>query len=134
MLDRERLAKILALTTSDHDGEALSAIRKANEIIKGEKLTWDEVLVQVTGTVINIRASRYPANGEQYEPTESWVPPHLTDAPVIEMMFRAIYAALTPGTEFAQFLDSVYAWWQKNKSLTPKQYQAVRTAYNRASR
>lgn len=134
MLDRERLAKILALTTSEHDGEALSAIRKANEIIKGEKLTWDEVLVQVTGTVINIRASRYPANGDQYEPTESWTPPHLTDAPVIEMMFRTIYSTPIDGTEFGKFIGGVYAWWQKNKVLTPKQYQAVRTAYNRASR
>jgi hypothetical protein len=48
MLDRERLAKILALTTSTHDGEALSAIRRANEIIKGEGLSWELVLAQIT--------------------------------------------------------------------------------------
>ena len=50
-LDRERLAKVLSLTQSSSDGEALAAIRKANEIIKGENLTWDEVLIQIADAV-----------------------------------------------------------------------------------
>lgn len=60
MLDRERLAKVLALTTSPNDSEALSAMRKANEIIKGEGLTWDEVLVQIADavSVVNIHVQR----------------------------------------------------------------------------
>lgn len=133
MLDRERLAKILAMTTSTHDGEALNAIRKANEMIKGEKLTWDEVLVQVTGTVINIKTTRYPTN-EQYTPTEDWVPPHLRDPNIIEMLFRTVYAKITPGTEFAGVVDSWHQWWKDKGMLTPKQYMALRSAYNRASR
>lgn len=43
-LDRDLLTKLMMLTTSDADGEALSAIRKANQILKKEKLNWQEVL------------------------------------------------------------------------------------------
>src|ERR1035441_10306125 len=46
VLDRERLIKVLAMTTSPNDSEALSAMRKANEIIRAENLTWAEVLAQ----------------------------------------------------------------------------------------
>ena len=68
MLDRERLAKILAMTTSTHDGEALSAIRRANEIIKGEGLSWELVLAQITvaqGLTIEINRGSW-ARPEQH--------------------------------------------------------------------
>lgn len=38
------LTKLLKMTTSSNDGEALVAIRKANAYIKQHKLTWDELL------------------------------------------------------------------------------------------
>jgi len=43
-LDKDRLAKLLSLTDSKHDGEALSAIRKSNELLKLHKTTWHEVM------------------------------------------------------------------------------------------
>jgi hypothetical protein len=42
--DLERLVKLMSLTTSDFDGEALSALRKANEALAAAKLTWSDVL------------------------------------------------------------------------------------------
>lgn len=47
-LDVDRLVKVLAMTTSDHDGEALAAIRKANAILKEQGLTWAEFVRQHT--------------------------------------------------------------------------------------
>lgn len=44
MVNTEKLIKLLQLTTSTYNGEALNAIRKANEEIKKEKVTWDDVL------------------------------------------------------------------------------------------
>ena len=41
-----RLGKLLELTTSNHDGEALVAIRKANEALKQLGLSWTELLVE----------------------------------------------------------------------------------------
>ena len=43
-LDRDRLAKLLSLSDSKHDGEALAAIRKSNELLKLHRTTWHEVM------------------------------------------------------------------------------------------
>jgi hypothetical protein len=43
-LDHHRLAKVLGLTGSTHDGEALAAVRKANALIVAAGMTWDEIL------------------------------------------------------------------------------------------
>jgi hypothetical protein len=42
--DRERLVKLLAMTHSTSDGEALAAIRKCNELLTQQQLSWNDVL------------------------------------------------------------------------------------------
>jgi hypothetical protein len=42
--DRERLTKLIAMSTSPHDGEALAATRKANALLANAKLTWADIL------------------------------------------------------------------------------------------
>jgi hypothetical protein len=44
MVDRARLVKLLNLTESQHDGEALTAIRRSNEMLRRSKTSWEEVL------------------------------------------------------------------------------------------
>jgi hypothetical protein len=43
-LDKDRLAKLLSMTSSDQDGEALTAIRKANELLRLNNKSWSDVL------------------------------------------------------------------------------------------
>jgi len=43
MKDMEKIIKLLDLSTSDHDAEALNAIRKANEVRKKSGLEWAEI-------------------------------------------------------------------------------------------
>ncbi len=43
-LDKDRLAKLLNLTDSEHDGEALAAIRKANDLLRLSKTSWSAAL------------------------------------------------------------------------------------------
>ncbi|SRR5216683_436322 len=43
-LDRERLIKLLNLTESEHDAEALSAIRRSNVLLRRHRTTWAELL------------------------------------------------------------------------------------------
>lgn len=43
-LNLQRLYKLMMLTTSEHDGEALTAIRKANEVIRKRKTSWAKIL------------------------------------------------------------------------------------------
>lgn len=133
-MDRNRLIKVLALTTSSNDGEALNAIRKANEIIKGEGLTWEQVLQQVTVRETNITVHRHGmAGAARQEP--SWVPPHLQDPIIIELMFRAVFAMpRSDNEEFWQFLESIHNRWRTHKNLTEKQYDALRRSYLRAKK
>lgn len=42
--DRSTIAKLLGLVGSHHDGEALSAARKAHELLRAKGGTWGEVL------------------------------------------------------------------------------------------
>jgi len=42
--DKSRLVKVLTLTQSDNDGEALNAIRAANFLLKKNSLTWEMLL------------------------------------------------------------------------------------------
>lgn len=43
-LDRDRLVKLLNLSDSEHDAEALAAIRKSNELLRSNGLTWHALL------------------------------------------------------------------------------------------
>ena len=43
-LDKVRLAKLLSMTGSHHDGEVLTAIRKSNELLKLHRTNWSDVL------------------------------------------------------------------------------------------
>lgn len=43
-LDKDRLVKLLNLTASSHDGEALAAIRKSNELLQQHKSSWSAVM------------------------------------------------------------------------------------------
>lgn len=45
MLDRGKLAKLLALSGSGEDAEALLALRKATAMLRDQGLEWDDVLV-----------------------------------------------------------------------------------------
>lgn len=43
-LDRNRLAKLLGMIGSAHDGEALNAARMAHTLVRTAGVTWEEVL------------------------------------------------------------------------------------------
>ena len=43
-LDRSRLAKLLGLIGSEHDGEALTAARAADRLVRGAALTWFDIV------------------------------------------------------------------------------------------
>jgi hypothetical protein len=127
-VDKTRLVKLLGMTTSEHDGEALNAMRMANDLIKAAGKTWADVLA--TDNVVNIVLQR-PAP-KPYTTTEDWSPPHLTDKVLIDAMFRAIYAQpRSSNEEFWQWVDSVHQQWLDRGRLTPGQYQAVRRCYSR---
>lgn len=129
-LDRDKLAKMLAMTTSDKDGEALSAIRMVNAMLTKEKVTWGEVLAQAPPAVrISISREAYEGDGE------AWVPPHLKDKVLIDTMFRTLYSQPRTGNEdFWRWVDDVHQKFGQYGCLTQGQYTALRRCYQRATR
>jgi len=84
------LVKLLSLTTSNNDGEALSAMRMANRQLEKFKLTWPEFVkarITVAADPFAIPVPR-PA---QHEAPRTAAPP-----PVTPSMHRAYTSAPTP--------------------------------------
>jgi hypothetical protein len=48
--DRDKLAKIMGMTTSSAEGEQLAALRQANKLLKERQMTWAEVLARAPAT------------------------------------------------------------------------------------
>jgi ABC-type nickel/cobalt efflux system permease component RcnA len=44
IMDIEKFVKVISLTFSTSDGEALNAIKLCNEMLKKENLTWEDVI------------------------------------------------------------------------------------------
>jgi hypothetical protein len=63
-LDRVRLAKLLGMTTSTFDGEALAAVRRANELVKAGRTTWVEIVVTPISAVEFLLADIARLEGE----------------------------------------------------------------------
>ena len=66
-LDRERLAKLLGMIGSSFDAEALSAARRANELVHEASMTWREVLGQITRAPLK-GSFRWPVLADWPEP------------------------------------------------------------------
>lgn len=43
-MDKQRLIKLLELSSSSNDNEVLSTIKKANELIREHKLNWKDIV------------------------------------------------------------------------------------------
>lgn len=116
-------------------------MRKANEIIKGEGLTWADVLASQHAINLSIglatrKDGPFGMAAEDMAPVDMDDPPHLRDKVMIPMMFRAIYAqpAGNADPDFWIWLDSVHQHWLDHQRLSVKQYQGVRRSYNRVVR
>ena len=60
-LNRDQLVKLLNLTASEYDAEALNAIRRANALLQQQRATWADLLA----------LPPEPAKGRQPEPTQA---------------------------------------------------------------
>lgn len=135
MLDRDKLAKVLAMTTSDTDPEALAAIRMANRMLAAAGLTWEAVLAAGGVRQLTVTVTRHGEAPAPYQTQEDWVAPHLKDKVTITLMFRAVFMTPRTGNEgFWEFMDSIHQWFVEHGTLTQKQYQALRAAYMRTVR
>ena len=122
----------MGLTTSNNDHEALAALRKANEIILGEKSTWAEVLAQAAANHVTVTVNRYNNMATGGDPHEEWIAPHLKDKVTIDLMFRGVFTQpRSSNEEFWQFMDSIHHRWRTHGNLSQGQYMALKRSYQR---
>jgi len=125
-----KFIKLMMMTTSNSDGEALTALRKANALLAEANVNWEEFL-KLVGTSNAVTAPK------SKQPTPPWedgdgfhnVGPSgikYTDADEINALFEKAFAKTRPTSSFREFLESVHGWWEANGFLTEKQYFAIR--------
>lgn len=103
-----RLKKMMMLTTSPNDAEALSALRKANEVLAAFSYDWNAVfgrLVKVEGGMPEIEAA----------PEERSLDDEITEA------FQKIFDAKKDNS----FINSLYEQYQSNHFLSELQREAL---------
>jgi len=101
-----RIVKLLNLSSSTNEHEALSAIRMANEIVRKNGLTWDTILIH--------ESPPEPSNAEYI--------------PVVDMINK-IRASVGDGFD-TTFIDSIDLWFKKHGTITGNQRRALHNIYN----
>jgi len=122
------LAKVLGMTASDKDGEALNAIRKANEMVKEAGMAWDDVLVQVPpGRTFTVTVSRETGINEATA--------HLKDKKTLDLMFAMVFAQPRSGNdEYWEKMDRLYNVYQTYGSIAPGDYKVLKAIYLKLSK
>jgi hypothetical protein len=101
---KEVLRKVLAMTTSDKDGEALNAIRLANKFIHEASLTWE---------IIIDRLNCSHCNGEDS----------------VESMLRTLIKDSAPGSWASEFATSLGKSYRINPKLTTRQMDTLKRLF-----
>lgn len=127
LADFNRLKKLMGLTFSENDPEALSALRAANAILAKDALTWDRVLDRVVQILPEVEEG----------PVVHEPPAHRRAAPSrpgsrneIEEAFAVLDAADDLG-DFQDFIDSLRRQYEENLHLSDKQKRALFRAADR---
>lgn len=124
-MDIPRLLRFLRLTASEHDGEALAAVRAANKLLAACGAQWDDVLApQSTNSFPAASIVSVVVDGRRYAPplvnwsrTASWIAAHLLNAyPApslvegerLDMLCIRLRAGHSPDAEEAGLLLSLY--------------------------
>ncbi len=138
------LIKMLGMTASSHDGEALVAIRKANALLAESNMNWHEFLMsfrisdqsymtppskrksQERGQERGQGGARRAADWGNVNSAKNDA--QHTDGDEINRLFESAYANTSPRSSFYEFMDSVHDFWTQRGYLTVAQYQAIKRA------
>lgn len=140
MTDWDRLGKLMRMTESDSDGEALNALRMANRLLTESGLNWSDVMAMVrqasrvprSTVVVEERkrgTARYGAKADQRRPEDT----RRHDGADINVMFASVSGKrhdMLTMTMLAAFRDH----WDRHNYLTGAQYDTLKQMYSNANR
>jgi len=123
-MDREKLIKLLLMTTSEHDGECLNAIRMANAELAKSNLNWRESIE---------RLNPYNPHNDGRAEDSHWEyhGPRFGREHFVPEMIAYLLENVNPAHSFYQFVVSISESYLANAYLTERQYAAIKRAYSR---
>lgn len=126
--DFRQLEKLMQMTTSDNDAEALSALRMANNLLKRYDYTWSSAfqrLVKIDSGVPDVEdgVATIPRDQDHRPPRREMVADLQLKNRIDEAFAVLSDARLGPNTQ--NFIDSLYEQWEKRGFLTEKQQAAL---------
>jgi hypothetical protein len=142
MIDPEKLVKLLMLSTSSEDAEALSAIRHANQLLLKSNLIWENVIKKgnykkkrhVTPPQTRRQNPEPPSPPPKQEPPreEAKTAPERLDRATLETVFRFLMEdANCANSTSHQFVSNVYEYWTKYNKISEKQEFTILTIFKR---
>ena len=113
-----QLKKLMQLTTSNNDPEALNALRRANALLAEAGVDWDRVFSRCVTVGVDVEAA----------PDE--------DRPLSDRISAAFEEVLSQDLtgDFATFVDSLHRQWETTGRLSPRQQEALFKAAERRRR
>lgn len=136
LTDFRQLSKLMGLTISENDAEALSAIRKANAILKRYNYTWADAfakLVKVDSGVPDVEDGSHTIPNDDYEPRRATRPSQVSGGdPELDEQFEIVMAYKKFSSRFKDLLDDFYSQYQERGSLSPRQREILRDAADEA--
>lgn len=120
--DFEIFIKLMMMAQSPNDGEALTALRKANAKLASINRNWEELL---RGKVAVSDFPDAPSMGGDLR-TSGFSGVKHTD-PHIGTMLDDLMREVKGG--FRDFVESINEWWEQKGFLTEKQYNTIRKSW-----
>lgn len=112
--------KMMALTFSENDHEALASLRGANRLLTKEGLDWQRVLSRTVSVI----------NEVEEAPPERTQPPH-RDGSDDRRLIAEAEEAVEDGSEIAEFIGSLRSYYEERGHLTPNQRGALKRIVDR---
>lgn len=110
LTDLGQLKRMMSVTTSTNDHEALAALRKANVVLARSNITWDELLTKMVSGAGSLGA----ASANDVQAGEE-----MTIIEQIQCAFDEIRG--TVSGDFAEFVESLENQFRGTQYLTPAQ-------------
>jgi hypothetical protein len=127
--DVTRLVKLMMMTTSSNDNEALVAMRKANAVLGASQKNWQDILLTPFARRPEPPPRPEPQPQQQQHRKPDPKPASDPKTDLINAMFETLLKEVSPESNFRSFVLSVHVQWLKRNRLTDKQYRAIRKAY-----
>ena len=122
----EQFIKLMGMTSSQHDGEALNAMRLAWSLMAKHNIGWEEIL-RGKVTVTNQVAPFGPGSSPSSIPQGRAVISDAEARDIFETLDRTVKGG------FRDFVESIRTQWETEGWMSLKQHAALKKAYDRVN-